>query len=68
MQNFSSRYLMERFSERCPGQFESKNFGISRINYLMINRKWNCENEVSSRKLAVLKNRIFWKCNSSEKV
>ena len=32
------------------------------------NRKCNCESEVNSRKLAVLKKRIFWKSNSCEKV
>ena len=33
-----------------------------------INRKCNCEDEVSSRKLAVLKNSIFWKSSSCENV
>ena len=33
-----------------------------------INRKCNSENEVSSRRLAVLKNSIFWKSSSCENV
>ena len=52
--------LTERFPGGAPtlctlGQFESKNSSITRVNYQMINRKCNCENEVSSQKLAVLK-------------
>ena len=31
---------------------KSKNFGIIRVNYLMINRKGSCENEVKSLNLA----------------
>ena len=34
----------------------------------MINRKCDCENEVSSRKLTVLKKRIFWKIGPCENV
>ena len=34
-----------------PGVLGSKNFGINRVNYWMINRKNNCEHEVSCQKL-----------------
>ena len=37
------------------GYFQSKNSGISRGNYYVINRKHNCENKVSSRKSTILK-------------
>ena len=50
-----------------PSISRSKNSDILRVNYQMINRKCNCESEVSSRQLAVLKHSIFRKCSSSKK-
>ena len=52
--------LIARFSGRYTHSFESKNSGISRVDYWMINRKYNYENKVNNWKLAVLKKSIFW--------
>ena len=49
-----------------PGILMSENFGVSRANYWMINRKCDCENEVSCEKFAFLRNSNFWKSVSCQ--
>ena len=68
--NFDAKVLVMAFNQKIFWVVHSrfKNFGISRVNDLMINRKCSFEKKVGIQKLTVLKTTNFWKSSFREKI